>query len=159
MPLIPSTVDSVDAEGNEIDRTARRDISDGCWWHVGEPDKGEFAGLLISLDLSVPVLPERRAGLSKASQIKKRPSIDDSPPSAGRGIVMGVMAMQSPAPLEMDMDGVHEIDSWKKDPAGEISESVSSMSPSHEVLDLWRFNGLILEAEESTDPDNSEEAE
>ena len=48
---------------------------------------------------------------------------------------------------EHDVEGLHG--SLKKDPAGEISESVSSISPSHEVLDLCRLSGLILDADES----------
>jgi hypothetical protein len=47
------------------------------------------------------------------------------------------MVMEIALSVELPMlneEGLH--DSWRKDPAGETSESVSSISPSHEVLDL-----------------------
>jgi hypothetical protein len=60
----------VQAEGIESSGEVRA-ISIGCCW-VGEPDNGELAGLLISLELE-PALNDRW-GLSRASHIKKRPS-------------------------------------------------------------------------------------
>ena len=96
---------------------------------AGDSERGEFAGLLISLDRSVPVLPERRAGLSNASHIKNSPSKGDSLSVMGREMLIEIALS-----VELLVEGTHV--SWRKDPAGETSESVSSLSPSHEVLDL-----------------------